>query len=104
MPSSQNDFTTNTSVSEITEFRVPAGQPAQILFVHTAISRRINLLLPSLCIAGIAIHARCLEVISKESRETVRERDVRHDPLPLDLHPIWTPYAQTTITLDQLEH
>lgn len=80
-------FTTDTSVSGIGEFHIPADQPALIPPIHTAtscsadphsLSRRI-------CGSNVLINRR--EVTAMKPRDTIAEPSVYNAPLSPCLHP-----------------
>lgn len=89
MPFSSTDSATNANVSGITEFCVPANQPAPATSIHTPTSRRTNLLHPS---RGIAL----IDVLTCFFEATVSSRKI-----PLIGEPR---FAHVIMTQDQSEH
>lgn len=102
--SSSTGSATNSSASGIAESRISAHQPAQIPSIYTATPCRINVLPPSLRIAGSNILKSSSEAAAIESRDIIKEPYVRNAPLYLDLHANWARLARINITWDQLGH
>lgn len=86
VPSIFTGSATDAHMSGIFKFRDPADYTAPVSSVHTATSRRTNLLPPSSRIAGSYIFTRRREAAAMELRIIIEGLDIWNDPSTPDWH------------------